>query len=151
MKETKNAEPEKQVAAQVNNEEHSQTPDGKNTTGEVTSEVEGSQEINLVYSNVEDVRNPTTATAQQNLQAQADHKILPDPGIKNLASKESEENENDLYETIVPSQPSWPAPPKPLPYSLSRKLSDTAGGSGSEKVLEKVRFWQSAQPLYLRL
>lgn len=151
MKETKNAEPEKQVAAQVNNEEHSQTPDGKNTTGEVTSEVEGSQEINLVYSNVEDVRNPTTATAQQNLQAQADDKILPDPGIKNLASKESEENENDLYETIVPSQPSRPAPPKPLPYSLSRKLSDTAGGSGSEKVLEKVRFWQSAQPLYLRL
>ena len=148
MEETNNAEPEKHVPAQKNNEEHSQTPVGKNTTGEVTREVEGSQEINLVYSNVEDVRNPTTATAQQNLQAQTDHTILPEPGIKDLASKESEGNENDLYEIIYPSQPSQPAPPMPLPYSLSKKLSDTVVGSGGEKVLEKVRFWQSDQPQY---
>ena len=138
MGESNKAEPEK--PAPVRNEKHSQTPVGKNTTAEVTREVEGSQDINLVYSNVEDVCHPATATvtAQLNLKAQDDQTIHPKPGIKELASQESEENKDDLYETIFPSQPSQPAPPKPLPYSLSKKLSDTAGGSGSEKVLEKV-------------
>ena len=115
-------------------------PVDKNTTAEIMREVEGSQDINLVYSNVEVVRNPATATAQQNRQAQGDQTALPEPGITVLASKESGENESDLYEIIVPSQPLRPAPPKPLPYSLSKKLSGTAGGSGSEKVLEKARF-----------
>ena len=129
--ETNKAEPEKQV---------SQMPVDKNTIAEIMREVEGSQDINLVYSNVEVVRSPATVSAQQNFQAQGGQTVLPEPGITVLASRESEGNENDLYETIVPSQPSRKAPPKPLPYSVTKKLSGTAGGSGTEKVLEKVGF-----------
>lgn len=141
MEETK-AKPEIHVPVLVNSEKHSQTPVSKDTTAETTREVEGSQDINLVYSNVESVRDPAIATAQENLQAQGDQTFLPETHIKDLDSKESGENANDLYETIFPSQPLRvrPAPPKPLPYSLSKKLSDTAGGSDSKKVLEKVRF-----------
>lgn len=144
MEETNKAEPEKHVPALVNSGEHSQMPVCNNTAAEITREVEASQVINLVYSNVEDVRDPATATTQQNLQvhAQGDQTFLTEPGINVLASKESEQNENDLYETIFPSQPSRPAPPKPPPYSSSKKLRDTAGGSGSEKVSEKVRVLQ---------
>ena len=134
--ETNKAEQEKQV---------SQMPVDKNTIAEIVREVEGSQDINLVYSNVED---PATASAQQNLQAQGGQTVLPEPGITVLASRESEGNENDLYETIVPSQPLRKAPPKPLPYSLTKKLSGTAGGSGTEKVLEKVGFCNLCHYMY---
>ena len=135
MEETNKAEPAKPVL--VNNEEHSEIPVGKNATAEVAREVEGSQDINLVYSNVEDVCGP--ATAQLNLQAQGNQTIHPKPDIKELAVQGSEGNENDLYETIFPSQPSRPAPPKPVPYSSSKKsASGTAGKSSSEKVSGKV-------------
>lgn len=128
MEERLKAKPEKPVPALVNSGKHSQTPISKDTTAEITREVQGTQDINLVYSNVEVVRDPATATAQENLQAQGDQTFLSEPHFKDWDSKE------------IPSQPSRPAPPKPLPYSLSKKLSDTAAGSGSKKVLEKVGF-----------
>lgn len=134
MEETNKAEPEKPVL--VNNEEHSEIPVGKNAAAEVTREVEGSQDINLVYSNVEDVCG--SATAQLSLQPQGNQTIHPKPGIKELAVQGSEGNENDLYQTIFPSQPSRPAPPKPLPYSSSKTSSGPAGKSGIEKVSGKV-------------
>lgn len=148
MEETNKAEPEKPVL--VNSEEYSEIPVGKNAVAEVTREVEGSQDINLVYSNVEDVCGP--ATAQLNLQAQGNQTIHPKPGIKELAVQGSEGNENDLYETIFPSQPSRPAPPKPLPYSSSKKSSGPAGKSGSEKISGKVtKIWTNAPLKYLML
>ena len=126
MEESLKAKPEKPVPALVDSGKHSQTPISKDA--EITREVQRTQDINVVYSNVEVVRDPATATAQENLQAQGDQTFLPEPHFKDWDSKE------------IPSQPSRPAPPKPLPYSLSKKLSDTAAGSGSKKVLEKVRF-----------
>ena len=145
------AKPEKHAPALVNSGKHSQTPASKDPTAETTREVEGSRDINLVYSNVEGVRDASTATTLENVQAQGDQRFLPDrdePHFKDLDSKESGENENDLYETIFPSQPLRPAPPKPPPYSSSKKLSDTVGGSGRKMVLEKVtkdfsKLWQS--------
>ena len=140
MEETK-AKPENHAPAMV---KHSQTPVSKDSTAETTREVEGSQDINLVYSNVEGIQDPATATARlENVQAQGDQRFLPEPHFKDLDSKESGVNENDLYETVFPSQPLRPAPPKPPPYSSSKKLSDTAGGSGRKTVLEKVGFYQS--------
>lgn len=148
MEETNKAEPEKPVL--VNSEEYSEIPVGKNSVAEVIREVEGSQDINLVYSNVEDVCGP--ATAQLNLQAQGNQTINPKPGIKELAVQGSEGNENDLYETIFPSQPSRPAPPKPLPYSSSKKSSGPAGKSGSEEISGKVtKIWTNAPLKYLML
>ena len=145
MEETK-AKPENHAPALVSCGKHSQTPVSKDPTAETTREVEGSQDINLhvLYSNVEGVRDPATATARlENVQAQGDQRFLPEPHFKDLDSKESGVNENDLYETVFPSQPLRPAPPKPPPYSSSKKPSDTAGGSGRKTVLEKVGFYQS--------
>ena len=141
MEETK-AKPEKHVPALVNSEKLPEMPANKDTSAETTRGVEGTQDINPVYSNVEDGRDLATATvtAQENLQAQGDQTFLPETHIKDLDSKESGQSENDLYETIFPSQPLRPAPPRPPPYSSSKKLSDTAGGSGNTKELEKVRF-----------
>ena len=139
MEETK-AKPEKHVPALVNSGKLPEMPANKDTTAETTREVEGTQDINPVYSNAEDVRDLATATARENLQAQGGQTFLPETHIKDLDSKESGQSENDLYETIFPSQPLRPAPPRPPPYSSSKKLSDTAGGNGNKKELEKVRF-----------
>ncbi|KAJ7355131.1 hypothetical protein OS493_027920 [Desmophyllum pertusum] len=105
--------------------------------------VEGSQGSDLVYENIGDVRSASTCTAttaQEGLQVQPDPTAIP-PESKDggPATKESgDESRKNDYENVIPKQPSRPAPPKPLPYKLSKKLSDAAGDCDGKKSVEKV-------------
>lgn len=131
--------PEKEVTTNEHSEEHAGVSTGGSNTDKVR-EMEGPSDNSPLYSNVNIVCNPPAPSAQENLQKQPNQAVLPESGSKDSASKENEGKEKDVYETIYPSQPSRPAPPKPLPYSLSKKLSKKAGGSGGgEKLAEKVK------------
>lgn len=141
MEETNKVEPEKdEVTTHLSTEEQVEVPADENTTDKGTREVEGSPGNIPVYSTIENVSNQPATSAQEDLQEQPKQSVLPETGSKDSASKETEEKENnDVYETVLPPQPLRPAPPKPLPYSLTKKLSKTAGDGGGEKLMEKVK------------
>lgn len=130
--------PGEEVLINVHSEEHAGVSAGGNSTDKVR-EMEGSSDNSPLYSAVNKVCNPPASSAQENLQKQPNQAVLPEFGSKASASQENEEKEKDVCETIYPSQPSRPAPPKPLPYSLSKQLKTKAGDSGGEKLAEKVR------------
>ena len=94
-------------------------------TGNEIKQVEITSE-DLTYSNIENVQG--AITTQQNPESQR-HAVPP-----------GGEQSNDVYE-VVPSM--WSAlPPKPLPYSVSKKAksgSGTAGHDGNLRETEKVR------------
>lgn len=138
MEETNRVEPEKEVTTHLSTEEQIQVPADENTTDKGTREVEGSGPGDIpVYSTVEKVSNPPASSAQENLQVQPSQSVLSGNGSKDLASKENEEKkDNDVYETVYPPQPSRPAPPKPLPYSMTKKSSKPAGDG---KLVKKVK------------
>lgn len=134
MEKNSEVEPEKEVTVHDGTVENVQVPARGNTTQDRVRGVEGSQGNNPMYSSIEEVGNPATTCVHGNLQVQAYQSVLPEPGTNDSASKGNEEKE-----TIFPSQgPSLQsAPPKPLPYSLSKKLSKRAGDA--EKLVEKVK------------
>lgn len=113
---------------------------GSETTTNEVREVEGSQENDVMYSNVEDVRTlaSTCTSSQEILQPHADHSAHPEHTGENLAAKESDVKENDYETVVLKPQPSRPAPPRPVPYSVSRKLSDKSGSHVDKKLMEKV-------------
>ncbi|KAL9960223.1 hypothetical protein ACROYT_G033651 [Oculina patagonica] len=138
MEETNKVEPENEETTHLSTEEQIQVPADENSTDKGTREVEGSGPGDIpVYSTVEKVSNPSATSAKENLQVQPSQSVLSGNGSKDSASKENEEKEdNDVYETVYPPQPSRPAPPKPLPYSMTKKSSKPAGDG---KLVKKVK------------
>lgn len=90
----------------------------------------------LMYSNVGEVQELKAAQSNQVPQY---HSVSPHK--EETIAMESGDKESSVYETVFPVQtgPSQlVSPPKPLPYSLSKKLNSTSGDDGSLRPTEKV-------------
>lgn len=90
-----------------------------------------------MYSNVENKQNIASDSAYENLEIQSEQSTQPEHTGKNPPAEKSDEKDNYHEAIVLKPQPSRPAPTRPPPYAVSRKLSDKSGSEADHNSTEK--------------